>query len=146
MREILFRGKNKENGDWVFGSYIQHEQAIEYPVDISPDGQTLFCEGANVIESTVGQFTGLTDKNSKKIFEGDIVCIRFSDGCICSIGDIQYDCGVFGAEWVAQKKGRTIVGDFGQLHNLRRLDDDIINHIEVVGNIHDNPELLENAE
>lgn len=85
----------------------------------------------------------MTDKNGNKIFEGDIVVTRYLSGDICMTGDVQFDCGVFGAEWVAHKKNKTMVGAWGQTHNLRRFDDDIIEHIEVVGDIYDNPELLE---
>ena len=138
-RYILFRGKTRK-GEWVYGdliqatedkacliAYIDNKYKYNYR-DVSPE--------------TVGQFTGLTDKNGKKIFEGDIVVTRYSNGEICSIGDVQFDYGVFGAEWTAHKKHKTMVGVWGQLHNLRRFDDDTINHVEVIGNIHDNPELL----
>ena len=96
-----------------------------------------------VIPETVGQFTGLTDKNGKKIFEGDIVCTRFPKECeharnICSLGDIQFRDGMFGIEWT-QCKNDTFWG-------LRRIDEDFHKEIEVIGNIYDNPELLEKGE
>lgn len=139
MREILFRGKTK-SGKWVEGNGIQQgigHIAYERWVDICDDKVRY-----EVIPETVGQYTGLKDKNGNKIFEGDIVVTRYKSGEICSIGDVQFDCGVFGAEWVCHKASRSMVGGWGQLHNLRRFDDEIIEHIEVIGNIHDNPELL----
>lgn len=153
MSEILFRAKaiNRDtgyhrtkykNGDWVYGLIIKphYDDFPTIPMEMrNTDG----IGGIDVDYKTVGRFTGLTDKNGKKIFEGDIVVTRYTNGKICSIGDIKFDCGVFGAEWTVHKKHKTLVGSWGQLHNLRRLDDDIINHIEVIGNIHDNPELLE---
>lgn len=138
MREILFRGQRIYNGEWVYGYLTKAHDfyTIQYE-----DNEGFYCE-EKIIPKTVGQFTGLTDKNGKRIFEGDIVVTKFTNGDICCVGDVQFDCGVFGAEWTQHKKRKTMVGCFGQRHNLRRFDDDIINEMEVIGNIHDNPELL----
>ena len=143
MREILFRGKRKDNGEWIEGYYCNCVKAVGMEtipsIQQTNDNSLYFRE---VIPETVGQYTGLTDKNGKKIFEGDIVVVRYNSGEICSIGDVQFDCGVFGAEWTTHKENKTMVGAWGQLHNLRRFDDDIIKSIEVIGNKWDNPELL----
>lgn len=147
MREIKFRGKRKDNGEWAYGYYLPwhsvkdmagedvYAQIFEEKDEKHPKGW------ANVIASTVGQFTGLYDKNGKEIYEGDIVATKPNDKII-SVGDIQFHCGVFGAEWRHAKKDKTMVGSWGQRHNLRRLDDDIIDDIEVIGNIYDNPKLI----
>lgn len=144
MREILFRGKTYK-GDWIEGNFIDwgnHVQVYIFPLlDFATSydlGASIRMYAQAVIPETVGQFTGLTDKNGKKIFEGDIVVTRYPKGDICSIGDVQFDSGVFGVEWTVHKKNKGMVGSWGQSHNLRRFDDDIINHIEVIGNIHDN--------
>lgn len=87
------------------------------------------------------QFTGLKDMNGKEIFEGDIVC----DNEYCTFfwrGVIKFSHGVFGAEWISSARSLSMYGSWGQKHNLRKLDDDIIENMVVVGNIHENPELL----
>lgn len=152
MREILFRAKainrdkgyhrtNYKNGDWVYGLITQpyNDRYPELPVNFRNENGV---GGIEVDYKTLGQFTGLTDKNGKKIFEGDIVVTRYPKGDICSIGDVQFDSGVFGTEWTAVKENKGMVGAWGQSHNLRRFNDGVIKNIEVIGNIHDNPELL----
>lgn len=142
-REILFRGKRVDNGEWIYGDLLTPTDIMDV-WEISEN--TGMGDRYEIDPETVGQFTGLTDKNGTKIFEGDIVCTRYSDGKICCSGDVQFCYGVYGAEWIEQKKNKGMVGGWGQLHNLRRFDDDIINNIEVIGNIYDNPELLEKKE
>ena len=132
MREILFRGKSTDFGDWLSGYIRQYE-----------NGKVTICDFENkrlwfVDPSTVGEFTGLTDKNGKKIFEGDIVhilgnqdvedwknvnynaLIAFLDGGFCAIDGTIEEHGF-------------------RRYALTRFDFSL----EVIGNIHDNPELLE---
>lgn len=142
MREILFRGKRIDNGEWVEGSflldgeahrplgkdhlpfsnsYIVPETDLENIDTVFSDGSYyLRTEGYHVIPETVGQFTGLTDKNGKKIFEGDI---------------IEWD----ELEW-GDKHRELVEWDYN-LFAIRK--DDWGEWCEVIGNIHDNPELLE---
>ena len=141
MREILFRGKRVDNGEWVEGSLILTTSTKEkaYVVDscycydgcINEDGYADFdrLNAFEVIPETVGQFTGLTDKNGKKIFEGDIVDILTENE---EIGVVAYDDGGF----LVNADGFCV--DFHA--NINGTD------LEIISNIHDNPELLKGGD
>lgn len=140
IREILFRGKRADDGKWIEGllAYCNFNHGIEKAIYVATELGSI--TPYKIKQETVGQYTGLKDKNGKKIFEGDIVCTRFPKECehagnICSIGDIQFRDGIFGIEWT-QWKNDTFWG-------LRRIDEDFHKEIEIIGNIYDNPELLE---
>ena len=126
MREILFRGKSKNSNEWVQGGILQTENRAEIYVPHDSYGaiaEPPFCdvEIVEVDPETVGQYTGLTDRNGKKIFEGDIL-----KGVQDDLFIMKWHRGQFIAEnvkdWLFAFKGQAG---------------------EVVGNIHDNPELLE---
>lgn len=137
MRKILFRGKaNSEirEGEWVHGSLLA-ESPSTFPIiarDYDNDEDWIsVIEWDTVDPETVGQFTGLTDKNGKKIFEGDIV--KYGD----TVHEVVFE----------QRNGTAYFGlvyspletlPFGHYQDLRQ--------IEVIGNIHDNPELLESED
>ena len=147
MREILFRGKRVDNGEWVEGSLVPitidcYDKGYEI---IDNDGieydeldyyNPTYCSD-RVIPETVGQFIGLTDKNGKKIFEGDIVAHRFFkeeriDGVV-KYGTFNCSCcnGVYG--WYI---------DGGDIRSLEMEYDEDITPCYVIGNCIDNPELL----
>jgi uncharacterized phage protein (TIGR01671 family) len=144
MREHLYRGQRCHDRKWVYGNLIEDTNGTHYiyPSDvIEPDGHHLQFDTDEawwVIPKTISEYTGLLDKNGVKIFEGDIVETEIE-----TIGDVQFSHGMFGIEWVDTKETRSMVGGWGQLHNLRRMDDGYNEKVEVIGNIHDNPELLE---
>ena len=138
MREILFRGKRTDNGEWIYGNLF---------VPDIPDAPVEICTGTNRVRityevdpDTVGQYTGLTDKNGKPVFEGDIIRSEFSRRlypvcfgeyyCVDEDGDEELACG-----WYC-KEGSGYEIAFG----------DPDGWASVVGNIHDNPELLEVSE
>ena len=137
MREILFRGKRIDNCEWVTGFYVRyddtkdnHKDDCDYIVGIHTGEHFPFFE---VIPETVGQYTGLTDKNGKKIFEGDIVKTdKFSEPNKQYI--IKYDLQ-FGA-FIGQDRYNCYFVTF----------DGDSDEFEVIGNIYDNPELLKGGE
>ena len=131
MREILFRGKRTDNGEWVEG-YLYITQRGQY--EISRYSKSYDCERHTsvVVHSTVGQYTGMTDKNGKKIFEGDI--IDTPDRLVKVVwfaGNAQFDLHFI------RYKDEVVITNFKGIH-MRDLKE-----YEVIGNIHDNPELLE---
>ena len=136
MREILFRAKRIDNGEWVEGylvrgnrTYIITLEAANYMVvSLSCMASVQFVE---VIPETVGQFTGLTDKNGTKIFEGDIV-ISHSRSVDENDGPAQIEWDEDTARFIIV--WNTLLADFDNFYS---------HDLEVVGNIHDNPELLE---
>lgn len=140
-REILFRGKRTDNGEWVTGTPFIFEdrckmiQAVAVHPDFVDEGNVYYSEGFSVDHETVGQYTGLTDKNGKRIFEGDI--IKDDWGKIFKVIFTTTSCGFMVKCTVAPneyEKGKY------------RLGDAWCNTIAVVGNIHDNPELLNGTE
>lgn len=136
-REILFRGKRKDNGNWIEGYFVllAINDGLKHAIYKGTDeGRFILFE---VIPETVGQFTGLCDKNGNKIFEGDILTLEDTYN-----GDVQFSCGVFGIEWTEMKRHKNLRG-FGARHNLRTFEDGVNEDLEIIGNIFDNPELLE---
>lgn len=128
MREILFRGKRKDNGKWIQGDYQHFYIENDIYVYIGGWGK----EMRLVKPETVGQFTGLTDKNGKKIFEGDIIEHHAQGNIIVNRGVVVWDA----SEGRFAYQLRTMLPGF-YMHNPET--------VEVIGNIHDNPELLEEA-
>ena len=147
MREILFRGKRLDNGEWVEGWY-QPETTIKHwngsqetvGVTIAYKAEEGFLEDTLVDPPTVGQYTGLTDKNGKRIFEGDIVAQNWydydepRDDSFGKVVFCEYDCSFSVMD--VNKDGFMPLGRCGSYHW----------EVEVIGNIHDNPELLKGGE
>ena len=132
MREILFRGKRKDNGEWVYGHYHNCDY-VGYPNggDNKTTRHYILPQNAGdahvVIPETVGQYTGLTDKNGKRIFEGDI--IENIDGRAIVFFD-KTPCGFY-MRFLDAYEDTPL--DMGEMWD----------ETEVIGNEHDNPELLE---
>lgn len=132
MRDILFRGKRLANKKWVEGYLF-----IQFNTLTGKDDYYIRCGDTDylVIPETVGQYTGLTDKNGKKIFEGDI--IRELDGSMDDIPRLvrwdevymEFKCPLTRNHWA--------YGNNDCSFWLMQSE-----NIEIIGNIHDNPELL----
>jgi uncharacterized phage protein (TIGR01671 family) len=149
MREILFRGKLPDTGEWVEGyvvkgncTYILTAENIHYMV-VSVMGHASV-EVLPVIPNTVGQYTGLKDKNGKRIFEGDIIEINginmLTDGRYCVEFDVEKE-----RAWIMRRDAEHNHGYF-TFSELDYYDSKVTEiYATVIGNIHDNPELFEGA-
>ena len=137
MREILFRGKSKHNDEWVNGFY---SPLIWYPsLEQTPSIKTFKGGDMEINPETVGQYTGLTDKNGTEIFEGDIVRIN---GWWYASGPAGYKKNMTVVKYDNEVCGFTPMcnydTDCGVFHSAEEC--------EVIGNVFDNPELLEKVE
>ena len=146
MREMLFRGKRKDNGEWVYGSLIVlPDKTMIAACSGNENTLGVFTYKTNLVDpATVGQYTGLKDKNGKEIYEGDVMQTYFS----FAPGDAGY--GVSQRPFVVKwEQGRTAFRAFKPKTNSRHILDTVdffemqSKIYEVIGNIHDNPELLE---
>ena len=134
MREIKFRGKRLDNGEWVYGYYFIEERDIEDGIiwrDI-PQIQQRYGDHFQYFDvdlATVGQYTGLKDKNGKEIYEGDIVYDHAERRCL----EVFWSEVSAGGWWFAENINV-------YMYSVGKID---LDWLEVKGNIHDNPELLE---
>ena len=130
MRGILFRGKRSDNGEWVEGGICEAENrtviaTINFFAGSQYEPPAYYAEDIDAIPSTVGQYTGLTDKNGVKIFEGDIIKHKEN------LFEIRYSTN--------------------QARYLALLPNGVFNPVamqncEVIGNVYDDPELLKGEE
>ncbi|MGN0163526.1 MAG: YopX family protein [Candidatus Ornithomonoglobus sp.] len=130
MRDYLFRGKRKDNGKWIEGYLYRISERLNPSIML----KNRCAESHEVIPETVGRYTGLTDKNGKKIFEGDIVegnreYFTYNQ----PYGKVVYDGGQFLIAFDDVLEDIECLGAWA-------------NGVEVIGNIHDNPELLEDKQ
>ena len=154
MREILFRGKRTDCGAWVEGDLIQALRGNQLSAcSIMPHTPTAYCW--KIIPETVGQYTGLTDKNGKKIFEGDI--FKFDDevwessytSCgteydsfaVENYGVVGFDEDMARVDFIKYKfNENSVEADLHENHNIDFSE--FVSVLKVIGNIHDNPDLL----
>lgn len=159
MREILFRGKDYK-GNWLYGSLVKKTflqpnwENLSEPNDIKNYSIVHKPEFAwdskydttEVIENTIGQYTGLKDENGKKIFEGDIVKFKnqifrvvFEAGTFGIGSNNEVDYSNFDGIWICNDYYISLYEIYSN-YNIS-YDDNM--PLEVIGNIYDNPELLE---
>ena len=142
MRKYKFRGKDKNTGKWVYGFYLEQDT---YNMGSKNTKKDLLKKDAGVIvqnskydsgtvidKETIGQYTGLKDKNGKEIYEGDIVKVFTNKKW--RIGKIIYEHSGFTIDVTNNKEL-----EYGRTSIIESLT-------EVIGNIYDNPELLEEGE
>lgn len=145
MREILFRGKRVDNGGWVEGYLTQDPDLCQSFIegwDYYTDGGGLerepFCH--EVYPETVGQFTGLTDKNGKKIFEGDIISAKGYDTTTGVVEFKEYKYVIHSRDKYKYDHSQSLEKE--EHWNDGHMHYDGIYEFQVLGNIYDNPELL----
>lgn len=137
MLEILFRGKRVDNGEWVYGGHVRLGGKFHYIVN----GENRFVEHY-VIPETVGQYTGLTDKNGQKIFEGDILkgfeypFFRKEDGTHNYFAEVVWfdNSPAFGIYTFKNPESKVSGLSHGNTDYLEEFDSEIW---EVIGNIHE---------
>lgn len=144
MREILFRGKRVDNGEWVEGAYYKQTEfygdEVEDHLIITTKDELVdnMMDFYRVDPETVGQYTGTTDQNGRKVFEGDILLIRFEMDRVDGFTSYTwYESArvVFSDEkhaWIV------VFDEGGEELYLNEYDD--LDDVRVVGTIHDNPE------
>lgn len=130
MRTIKFRGKDKRSGEWFYGNLYDKDNRGRTHISTTQRGSL------DVIPETVGQFTGLYDKEENEIYEGDIL-VWGENGCKSQPMVVIFKHGSFGYTYI-EDWFHSFAGNTNFTYNP--LNTDV--RFEIVGNIHDNPELL----
>lgn len=149
-REILFRGYNRKNEKWIYGYYFVNRGVHLIAEDEVQTNPLVTYEDFMVEPDTIGQYTGLKDKNRNKIFEGDILRLTIPDGSVRH----------FTVEWAEENRTLMSLRGFKHDGNPIRISGWCFNwngfhlyptvidgipdneEMTIVGNVHDNPELM----
>lgn len=141
MHEILFRGKRADNGEWVYGDLIHRQiwkKSVSVIIHNQDDGFDQY-EEYEIVPSSVGQYTGLNDRNNEKIFDGDILQgFWYCEGVRAKVVWID-DAATFGILYSFRKSGEKTAWLNSSWY---KFTSESPCFPEIIGNIHDNPELL----
>ena len=140
MREILFRGKRYMDGEWVDGSLFIDEKKEKHEILV---GYVNYRIGWEVDPATIDQYTGLKDKNGKKIFEGDIVKTHYANTKKNDfLEQVVFHNGKFCSVFELSGGGKMFANLADGVLHLSQDKLPYMEWCEIIGNIHDNPELL----
>lgn len=142
MREIKFRGKRTDTGEWVYGDLIENQGRFfiyhaTSETTLKDEDNSIVVLAEEVKPDTVGQYTGQKDRNGKEIYEGDIVKFHFMTSNSCSTKLFPTE-KFFGKITTNEYNQWSIFSNGMEIHI-----ENAIKYGEIIGNIHDNPELLE---
>jgi uncharacterized phage protein (TIGR01671 family) len=155
MRDIKFRGKRKDDKEWVYGDLVTmrknrgfiHPKANKFKHEASlSKGNMVLHE---VIPETVGQYTELKDKNGKEIYEGDIVKQEYSAGPYGRNGEEYWEGYHLGVVRITATEGACMRNPYrfdeieDTVYKINQYKNVVGYRTEIIGNIHENPELLE---
>lgn len=130
MRDILFRGKRADNGEWIYGDVLHNGVDYVSAIRINDKDDSDYGAVVKVDPDTVGQYIGAGDKKNEMIFEGDILERKYNDGQYTERSVVRFgnSCGF---------------GDYLQFTGFNYDLDINTTRCKILGNVHDNPELLE---
>ncbi len=153
MREIKFRGKRLDNGEWVYGAFVPdatertHGDMVTWGFIRRHNIESGRMESIEVDRKSVGQYTGLKDKNGREIYEGDIVTWDDrSNGKYWRVAQVYYDkFGRLCYKFTHKTTTTDLIGSIWYQGQFAYAETTHID-LEIIGNIHENPELLGGSE